>query len=434
MSRKIPLSAQIVIAMALGLGAGVVLGPKAAPLGDLGKLVIQLVKAAAAPLLFLVILNSILRTEIGARDAGRMALVAMFNASLALLLGLTISNVFKPGTHLHLEGLGPAATSSSRPPDTLPPSGANAAALQKLDVMKAASGWIPQSFVEPFVQNAVLSLMVLAVLLGSGLRAVRREQEASGEGSYKALDDAAAAGLKVMEKVLGWIIRLVPLAVFGVVAKSVGEYGFAPLKGLAAYLGAGLLGLSLHSLVVFQLWLVLFVRVPLKRFWSMAKEPLLYAAGANSSLATLPVTLKTLDKMGVSRASSTLGACVGTNLNHDGIILYEAMAVLFVAQAHGLHLALSQQLVCALLSLVAAMGIAGVPEAGFVSLSLVLATVGLPTEILPLLLTVDWIIARGRSVVNVLSDMMLSLILDRWAGNSFEDAAIPRPERTAVAS
>jgi DAACS family dicarboxylate/amino acid:cation (Na+ or H+) symporter len=121
----------------------------------------------------------------------------------------------------------------------------------------------------------------------------------------------------------------------------------------------------------------------------------------------------------VSKSSSTLGACVGTNLNNDGIILYEAMAVLFVAQAHGLHLTLGQQLSAAFSCLVAAMGIAGIPEAGFISLSLVLATVGLPVELLPLLLTVDWILARARSVVNVLGDMMISILIDRAAGRRF---------------
>src|SRR5262249_579071 len=127
---------------------------------------------------------------------------------------------------------------------------------------------------------------------------------------------------------------------------------------------------------------------------------------ANSSLATLPVTLRALDRLGVPRSASALGACVGTNFNNDGIILYEGMAVLFVAQASGLDLSLSQQLIAAPTCMIAAVGVAGIPEAGFISLALVLNTVGLPLEILPLLLTVDWIIARVRSVVNVLSDMM----------------------------
>jgi DAACS family dicarboxylate/amino acid:cation (Na+ or H+) symporter len=212
------------------------------------------------------------------------------------------------------------------------------------------------------------------------------------------------------------VIRLVPIAVFGVVAKIVAEHGFAALKGLGIYVGTGLLGMALHIAITYQLWLAVGARLSLRRFWGEAKEPVIYAAGANSSLATLPLTVRALDRLGVSRSSSTLGAMVGTNLNNDGIILYEGMAVLLVAQAHGLHLSLGQQLIAAGSCLVAAMGVAGIPEAGIISLALVLNTVGLPVDILPLLLTVDWILGRARSVTNVLSDMVLSIMIDkgRW--------------------
>ncbi|HEX6765696.1 MAG TPA: cation:dicarboxylase symporter family transporter, partial [Polyangiaceae bacterium] len=149
------------------------------------------------------------------------------------------------------------------------------------------------------------------------------------------------------------------------------------------------------------------------KFWREAREPVTYAAGANSSLATLPVTLRALDRLGVPRSASALGAMVGTNFNNDGIILYEGMAVLFVAQASGIELSVGAQLLAAVTCLIAAMGVAGIPEAGFISLALVLNTVHLPLEILPLLLTVDWIIARGRSVTNVLSDMLLSILIAR---------------------
>jgi len=216
--------------------------------------------------------------------------------------------------------------------------------------------------------------------------------------------------------VLTWITRLIPLAVFGVVCKSVGEYGYAPLRGLGVYVAVGLLGLGLHVLIVYHAWLVLVLRVPLRRFWREAREPVVYALGANSSLATLPVTLRALDRLGVSRGASALGACVGTNLNNDGIILYEGMALLFVAQASGIHLSIGEQVVAAAVCMFAAMGVAGVPEAGFISLALVLNTLHLPVEILPLLLSVDWIIARARSVTNVLSDMLLSLIVDAGGG------------------
>jgi Na+/H+-dicarboxylate symporter len=129
----------------------------------------------------------------------------------------------------------------------------------------------------------------------------------------------------------------------------------------------------------------------------------------------LPVTLKAIDRLGISPASGRMAACVGTNFNNDGILLYEAMAVLFVAQVHGIHLSLGGQVSAALACVVAGVGIAGVPEAGLISLSLVLATVGLPVEILPLLLTVDWILSRARAATNVVSDILVALLLDKLA-------------------
>ena len=331
-----------------------------------------------------------------------MLFFAGVNATLALVLGLTLSNVLRPGAHLAASA--PAAVAAAAPPP-------------KLELAKFLGNFVPPSLVQPFIDNAVFPLVVLSLVFGLALRRLKDAGE-----DVSGFERAIALGRKAVAMILGWIIKVAPVAVFAVVAKSVGEYGLAPLKGLAAYVFVGLLGLFLHSVVVYQAWLLFYVGMPLRRFWKEAKEPAIYSIGANSSLATLPLTLKSLGNLGVSKESSTLGACVGTNLNNDGIILYEAMAVLFVAQAHGLDLTLGQQIAAAASCLIAAMGIAGVPEAGFISLSIVLATVGLPVELLPLLLTVDWILARARSVVNVFGDMMVSILIDRAGGRDFRKA------------
>jgi Na+/H+-dicarboxylate symporter len=121
--------------------------------------------------------------------------------------------------------------------------------------------------------------------------------------------------------------------------------------------------------------------------------------------------------MNVSPGSARLAACVGTNLNNDGITLYEAMAALFLAQAIGMNLPLGAQFVIIFASIMAGAGVAGIPEAGLIVLPLVLSAAGLPDEMialaLPLLLPVDWIIARARSGVNVMSDMLVAVLLDR---------------------
>jgi DAACS family dicarboxylate/amino acid:cation (Na+ or H+) symporter len=398
--RRFPLHLQIVVAIGVGLVVGPLLGKGASGLGEIGTVVISLIKAAATPLLFFAIVNAILTTEVRGRSALRLLFWAFLNATIALTLGLLLSNLLEPGKSLvGFTSQDPALTSSY--------------ANRKIDLLATLRSTIPTSFLAPFVDNLVLSIVLLALLFGFGLRQARKEQQASGASAFRVLEDGVGTLLRITEIVLGWVIRLIPFAVFGVVARSVGEHGYAPLKGLAFYTLVGVGGLLLHVAVTYQLWLLLFTRIPLRRFWREAREPVTTALGANSSLATLPVTLRALDRLGVPRSASTLGACVGTNFNNDGIILYEGMAVLFVAQASGLDLSLGQQIHVALMCMIAAMGVAGVPEAGFISLALVLNTVGLPLEILPLLLTVDWIVARGRSAVNVLSDMVLSILIAR---------------------
>ncbi len=130
-------------------------------------------------------------------------------------------------------------------------------------------------------------------------------------------------------------------------------------------------------------------------------------------MATLPVTLETLDyKLGVSRAASRLAACVGTNFNNDGIMLYEVVAAMFVAQLTGHALAAPALVALCATSAFAAAGIAGVPEAGLITLALVLQAAHLPTELLPVLLSVDWLLGRLRAATNVASDLVVSAVLD----------------------
>ena len=406
--QRFPLYLQIIAALVLGLLLGPLLGQRAAPLGELGRLVVQLIKGVATPLLFFAIVNAVLRAEVQGRGALRMLVAAILNASVALFIGLLISNVLRPGQHLEALAAAPPGTKLEE---------------RKIDFLATLASYVPADIITPFAQNLILSVILIALLVGFGLRRVR--EELRGSGQMADIDGAIGVLLRLFEVVLGWITRLIPVAVFGVVCKAVGENGYGPLRGLGVYVGVGLLGLALHVLIVYHFWLRFVLHVPLRRFWREAREPVVYAMGANSSLATLPVTLRALDRLGVSRGASALGACVGTNLNNDGIILYEGMALLFVAQASGIDLSIGQQLVAASVCMFAAMGVAGVPEAGFISLALVLNTLHLPVEILPLLLSVDWIIARARSVTNVLSDMLLSLIVDAGSlANEGQGAAV----------
>lgn len=411
-----PFYVQIFAAMAFGAIIGLIAGPRAAFAGQLGKVIISLIKALAGPLLFFAVVDAFLRTQISARAAGRMLAISAINAIAAVAIGLGISNILRPGESMRaFVGALPSSTTANSP----------LLSGKKIDVAQTIASYVPTSIVQPFVENSVISIVLLALLFGAACRAIK--EESLVDGAF-ALERPIAAALRVVEKMLGWIVRLVPLAVFGVVAQTIGAHGFSPLKGLAVYVCVALAGLSIQIGIIYQAWLLVIGGVPeIRRFWSGARDAVIYALGASSSLATLPVTLRCLDRMGVSMRSARLAACVGTNFNHDGIILYEAMAVLFVAQAYGIHLSFGQQLIAALSCVIAGIGIAGVPDAGLLSLALVLGTVGLPTELLPLMLTVDWLLSRGRAVTNVISDMCVAVVLDKefFSARTLADPARP---------
>lgn len=392
----------ILVAIAIGIIVGLLVGPKAAPLGDLGKLFVSLIKAFAIPLLFFAILEAVATTQIAIKSAGKLLLIVAINAILAAFIGMGLASVFQPGKHIsfNVEDAGSASLLKQ-------------AEGKSIDAMAFIDNILPDSLLEPFNTNNVLSLVFVAVLLGAAWRSFPDE-----ENPWKAaLSPWLTAGLRISERLMIWLVKLTPLAVFGVIAKVVGENGFKTFQGLLAYLGVGALGLALQVLVVYHLWIAVVCRRSILQFWKEAGNAVLFSFGVNSSLATLPLTLKALDRLGVSKESSRLSACIGTNLNNDGILLYEAMAVLFVAQTMGMQLSIGAQITVAALCMITAVGIAGVPEAGIISLAIILSNLGISAEILPILLTVDWILARLRSVTNVSADVTTAMILDRFAGN-----------------
>jgi DAACS family dicarboxylate/amino acid:cation (Na+ or H+) symporter len=272
--------------------------------------------------------------------------------------------------------------------------------------------------VQPFADNSIMPIVLLAVVSGFAWRSVRQRQLGDNLRLMSDYETLVSLAREMAETILLWMVKLVPIAILLAIAKITAEHGLQAFTGLLKFVGLCLLGMVIHILFSYSLWLLLWVRISLVKFWREALQPVIYAFAVNSSLVALPLTLKALDNLGVSRRASTLAACIGTNLNNDGIILYEGFALLAIAQASGMDLSLGTQLFAAAYCIIAAMGVAGVPEAGIVALTLVLGGLGISVETLAVLLSVDWLIARSRSFLNVTSDMVGSLVLDRWIGNS----------------
>lgn len=388
----------IIVAMVVGTVLGILQPALAVQFAPIAKLVLQLIKAIAGPLVFFAVLEAILRYNVHGGDFLKLITITLINVTIAISIGLAIANIFTPGDYLR-----PLIDSNTHTSD-----------LKNMDFMDLLNKQIPTSVVQPFVDNSIMPIVLLALIFGFAWRYVRnRQAEQYGVVAEKG-EVFISFARHITETVLIWIIKLIPLAVFAATAKVIGENGLSSFKNLGQYAVLCLLGMVVHVLFTYSAWLILFVRISLLTFWRYAIQPVLYAFSVNSSLVALPLTLRALDQLGVSRRASTLAACVGTNLNNDGIILYEGFTLLAIAQAIGIDMSLTAQIMAAIYCIVAAMGVAGVPEAGVVALTLVLGSLGMPAEILALLLSVDWIIARGRSFLNANSDMVGSIILDRW--------------------
>ena len=403
--RRVPLVAWLLLAIAGGALTGTLLGTRASVLGELGVLVVKLLKALATPLVFFAVVDSFCRQKVPAKKGALLLGICALNATVAGAIAIGLSWAIAPGNRTDVGALRAALA----PGETAP-------TPRMLDPLTALKELVPESIPEPFSKNNVLTIVILAVIVGAALRGMR----ARGQGER--LVGLVEEAYQLLASVLHSIIALVPFAVFGVVAKVVGTSGFAIMGSLAALVGTVTAGLLLHVLLWYSL-LVFFVagRSPVT-FFRAAGAALGTAFATGSSMATLPVTLRTLAKeLRVSSGSARLAACVGTNFNNDGIMLYEVVAALFIAQINGIHLGVGDKVQLAITSAIAAAGIAGVPEAGLITLSLVLTSVGLPLSSLPVLLTVDWLLGRMRATTNVASDLVVATLLDRLGGRSAED-------------
>jgi Na+/H+-dicarboxylate symporter len=415
-TRHIPLFVRVLIGVALGVIVGtafgkgaIVLGVTAADLGALGLLVIRVLRMLAVPLVMFAVLDAIVRTEVSARMGGRLIAICLVNVSVAFAIGLTLMNTLEPGDTWrgHLDEI--TTSLELEAPKHAPPG-------VSLSPLENVQRWVPEALAQPFAENNVIAVVLLALLAGIAIRRIRREPEAAEP--MAALERVIDGGYRVLARMLAWVIEAVPFAVFGVVAQVVGKAGAGVFGTLWVFLAVILLGMVIHALVYYpaMAWLVGGKRP--RVYLGRGADAILTGLSTNSSLATVPVTLRCLDKMEVTPESARLAACIGTNLNNDGITLYEAMAALFIAQALGYDLPLSAQVTIVLASLMAGIGVAGVPEAGLIVLPLVLATAGLPepvvTAVLPLVFAVDWILARCRSGVNVMADMLVAILIDRW--------------------
>jgi Na+/H+-dicarboxylate symporter len=394
---RTPLYLRIVGAMVLGAIAGLISGVEAAPLAIPSKLVLRLLGALAPGLILFAIVQALMTAKFERGTASGLLRLLALNTLVAIVVGLAVANVLKPGrwsTDMHPPTAHETAANSGKP-----------------DVLQQFLDNVPQSLLGPLTdQGKVLSVILLALAIGIALRRI-------GPRPIRDVKDVVDVGLDVLVVILHFVIDLVPFAVFGLVASIVGTQGFAPFGALGAFIVAVLLALLIQaSYYLVRVWLGSWVKpVDLIRGCS---DALLMAFSTGSSTVTMPVTFECLkERVGLRERSASLGSLVGANFNNDGTALYEAMAALFVsqllaAQGTGVELGVGAQILIVVTSVIASVGAAGIPEAGLVTMTLVFHAVHLPTEYIALLLPVDWFLDRCRTMINVMGDMNVSCMLD----------------------
>jgi Na+/H+-dicarboxylate symporter len=397
----------IVVAIVLAFASVLAFEGQMASVFWIGEFFLRALKMIIVPLVMFSMISGI--TALGdIRNLGRVGgrTVAYFGLTtlIAVVLGTVLVAVFQPGAGLDFAG--------TAVPERV-------AAKESIGFADIVLGFVSDNVIASMAQMQLLPLIVFSLIFGGVLTTM-------GERG-RPVSAFCEAGNEAMLKIVHLVMLLAPVGIFGLVAgrfgKAVAEGGmeafWAQLSAVGYYMVVVLLGLGIHGLVVLPalLWLTT-GRNPF-RFIRGVAPALLTAFSTASSSATLPVTLETVEKAnGVDSRVANFVIPLGATVNMNGTALYEAVAVVFIAQALGIDLSLGQMLLVVITAALAAIGAAGIPEAGLVTMVIVLRAVDLPLTGVELILAVDWLLDRFRTAVNVWGDAVGAAVVAEARGGA----------------
>ena len=396
-SRFPSLTTQILAGLVLGAVVGAVwphAGVASKPLADA---FLRLIKMIIAPLVFSTLVAGVAGTG-DLKAMGRIGFKAIVYfevaTTIALVIGLELVNVFKPGSGLAI------------------PLAADTTAVAAF-ARSQQSGWdmvlhlFPTSVVDAMARGDILQVVVFSLFFGVALAAMG----ASGRPVLTVIESVA----QVMFKVTSYVMLFAPLGVFAAVASTVGGRGLAILLTLGKLIALMYIGLALFVLVV-VVGVSYMIGVPFLRFAKAIREPFLIALTTASSEAALPKALEVMEQFGVPKRIVAFVLPLGYSFNLDGTTLYLSLASVFVAQLAGVSMTLGQQIGMMLTLMLASKGVAGVPRGALVVLAATLTQFGLPLEGAAILLGIDQIMDMGRTAVNVMGNCIATAVVARWEG------------------
>ena len=423
----------MVLGVALGaalrglVSMGAVTGETAADVAAaghiLGDLFLRLLQMLVVPL----IVASLISAVAGLGDLSRLGPMGartfafyLSTSALAIVTGIAMVQLIGPGL-----GVDRALLEAGAEAHTLPAATAEPARSVGQVLLDQLTRMIPKNPLAAAAEGAMLPLIFFSLLFGVFLN--RAEHDAADAPTHAARVREFFEGLfAVMMRMTLFVISLAPIGVFGFLLHTTIAHGGEAFVALGGYAITVALALAVHAgLTLPFLLFALTSRSPLAHARAMTPA-LLTAFSTASSNGTLPLTLECVEKnAGVSPETSSFVLPLGATINMDGTALYEAVAVLFIAQVYGLDLSLAEQGVLALTALLASIGAAGIPHAGTVMMVVVLTAVGLPATAVGLILAVDRVLDMARTSVNVWSDSIAAAVVDHLRPQGAEPVAAP---------
>ncbi|MFH1844994.1 MAG: dicarboxylate/amino acid:cation symporter [bacterium] len=414
-----PLHWQILLALVCGVGAGLLWDQTDTWFGGfrplsafefLGTFFLRSLRMVIVPLLAGSIITGV--SNIGsARSLGRLFSKTfgwyVTTSLLAILIGLLLVNLIQPGIR-NGQPVGETLGLAAPPAELTAELGEHGAG----DLVEIVLRMVPENPVAAAAEGQMLPLIFFCLLYGIALALLPENLRQAQVPFWQTL-------FAVMMRITGWVIRLAPMGIFGLMASIVAHSGFEAFVPLAKYAMTVFLALLFHAAITLPLLLKLVGKLPPLRHGRIMAPALLTAFSTRSSSATLPLTLRRVEKgAGVSNRVSSFVLPLGATVNMDGTALYECVAALFIAQAYGVGLGVMAQVIIVLTALLASIGAAGIPAAGLVMITIVLDAVGLPLEGVALILAVDPILDMCRTTVNVWSDSCGAVVIASSEGET----------------
>ena len=389
----------ILAAMVAGIVVGVAMGDAAAMFKPLGDVFIQLIKMLVVPLVAVSIISGA-ATLGGSRSAGRIGVVSIgyiiVTTFVAVGIAIVAGLIFQPGAGLSSEGIS-LLSSQPKTSDDVP----------EMTFWGTIIDMIPANPIEALASGNILQIIIFGLFLGFGIAAIAPEKR-----------EKIVNGLNYVLEALIWSIGKVmwvaPLGVFGLMADATGTFGFSILVKVANLLWVDLLAVAVMGLLLYPLTIKLISRVPLNEFFRNMVRPQIIAFSTASSMATLPLTMKACDDMGISKQTSGFVVPLGATINMSGNAIYYTLVAMFFAQFYGIELGMGQYIAIAVTASLGSIGQAGVPGPTLLVVA-VLAAAKIPIEGLPLLYALDRIFDMIRTVLNVTGDAACAAVTDRFA-------------------